>query len=108
MKQLKAILILVVLLALAACATTQQTDVALTQACGAYGAAFKIALQRRQAGKLNPAQIQTVNNADKTVTPICTGQLPPNPQAATAEVSSELALLVALETKPKPKGVPPK
>ncbi|MEL5850120.1 MAG: hypothetical protein U7M05_12295 [Candidatus Igneacidithiobacillus chanchocoensis] len=91
-------LILLPALLLTACATTtQQTQVQYVQACTAYGAAFNAALALREAGKLTPAQINQVNLLDSQITPICTGPLPADPQAATAQVTAAVTTLAIIE-----------
>src|SRR5574337_670800 len=105
MKRRFLFLIGVALTALAGCATTtQQAQVQYVQACGAYGSAFSAAVQLRSAGKLNQAQIDAVTKIDQQITPICTGPLPANPQAATAQVTAAvttLGLLGAASQLPK-------
>lgn len=84
--------------------TTQQAQVQYVQACGAYGSAFSAAVQLRSAGKLNQAQIDAVTQIDRQITPICTGPLPKDPAAATAQVTAAvttLGLLGAASQLPK-------
>lgn len=120
MKLLKALHMLIVLCmvcALAACAsfapgaTSAQVDTQYAQACIAYGAAFNAALQLREGGKLTVAQIAAVNTLDQTVTPVCTGPLPADPQAAIAQItaaSTTLVALVAIKPTVAQPGAPPK
>lgn len=87
-------------LSLAGCAglqSGQQAQVAYVQACAAYGAAFSTALQLREAGKLTPVQIDHVTIADQIITPICTGPMPSNPAAETAQIFSAAAQLETLK-----------
>ena len=109
--------LLVLLSALGACAsfapgaTSSQVDTQYAQACIAYGAAFNAALQLRTAGKLTAAQIAAVNTVDQTVTPICTGPLPANPQAAIVQItaaSTTLVVMAATKSTGTPPGAPPK
>src|SRR5574337_367544 len=100
MKRLFLFLIGVALTALAGCATTtQQAQVQYVQACGAYGSAFSAAVQLRSAGKLNRAQIDAVTQIDKQITPICTGPLPTDPAAATAQVTAAVTTLGLIDRK---------
>ena len=78
-------------------ATTQSAQVAYTQACAAYGAAFEGALQMRIAGKLNQAQIDQVTMVDAQITPICTGALPADPVSATQQITAAVTTLAILE-----------
>jgi len=82
-----------VLAALAGCATTQSAQQGYVEACTAYGAAFTSAVQLRQAGKLNPAQIDAVAKVDAQITPLCTGPLPADPQTATAQITAAVTTL---------------
>lgn len=86
-------------IALTACTTTSTRDaqVAYAQSCAAYGAAFDVALQLRKAGKLNDAQVRQVTLMDSQITPICTGPLPNDPNAATVQVTAAIATLSVLE-----------
>lgn len=84
---------------LTACTTTSMRDaqVAYTQSCAAYGAAFDTALQLRKAGKLNDAQVKQVTIMDSQITPICTGPLPADPNTATVQVTAAITALTILE-----------
>lgn len=82
-------------------ATTQTAQVTYTQACMAYGAAFAAALELRRAGKLNHAQIDQVTLLDSQITPICTGPLPADPNAATQQVAGAVTALTILEVAQK-------
>jgi len=77
-------------------ATTQSAQVSYVRACTAYGAAFEAALHAREAGKLTSAQISQVGQIDKQITPICTGQLPTDPVAATQQITAALTSLAVL------------
>ena len=78
-------------------ATPQSAQIAYTQACSAYGAAFEGALQMRIAGKLNQSQIDQVTMVDAQITPICTGALPADPVAATQQITAAVTTLAILE-----------
>jgi uncharacterized protein YceK len=97
-------LLLLTIIALAGCAsvtgpaaTTQSAQVAYTQACAAYGAAFEGALQMRIAGNLNQSQIDQVTMVDAQITPICTGALPADPTSATQQITAAVTTLAILE-----------
>lgn len=77
-------------------ATTQSAQVTYVQACGAYNAAFKAALDARVAGKLNASQIAQVSLVDSQITPICTGPLPADPTVATQQVTAAVTSLAIL------------
>jgi len=78
-------------------ATPQSAQIAYTQACAAYGAAFEGALQMRIAGKLNQAQIDQVTTVDAQITPICTGALPVDPASATQQITAAVTTLAIFE-----------
>lgn len=90
---------------LAGCATTAQPQdgpqVTYVQACAAYGVAFSTALQLREAGRLNRAQIDQVTLLDSQVTPICTGALPLDPTAAAQQITAGVTTLTILELAQK-------
>lgn len=94
---MKKLLPLLVLAMLAGCATTQSAQVGYTQACAAYGVAFNGALQLRLAGKLNQSQIDNVTLLDQQITPICTGPLPADPAAATAQITAAVTTMTLLK-----------
>lgn len=98
---MKTILALALSLCLASCATTQSTQVAYVQACGAYSAAFSTAVSLRAAGKLSQADIDAITLMDTTVTPICTGPLPADPTAATQQVTAAVTTLLLMEAAKK-------
>lgn len=87
-------------LILAACTsvTTQNAQVTYTQSCAAYEGAFDVMLALRKAGKLNPAQIDQVTLIDSQITPMCTGPLPQDLDAATTKVTAAVTALTILET----------
>lgn len=89
-------------LAMTACATPtatpQQMQIAYVQACVTYNAGFGTAVALKQAGKLNPSQIEQISLIDATITPLCTGPLPANPQTATAQITAAVTSLAILET----------
>lgn len=95
------ILTFVLVLGLAACTTTQTTQVTYVQACGAYSAAFSTAVALRQAGKLSQAEIDTITLVDSKITPICTGPLPVDPTAAAQQVTAAVTQLLILEAAKK-------
>lgn len=87
-------------LLLAGCAAPTQApsaQVTYTQACAAYGAAFAGALQLRQAGRLNRAQVDQVTLLDSQITPICTGALPADTTTATQQITAAVTALTILE-----------
>ena len=75
-------------LTLASCANLQQAQTTFVQSCGAYDIAFKGAIQLREAGQLTSTDIDTITLLDKTITPICTGPIPTNPDTATTQVEA--------------------
>jgi hypothetical protein len=77
-------------------ATAQSAQASYVRACTAYGAAFEAALHAREAGKLSTAQISQVGQIDKQITPICTGQLPADPVAATQQITAAITSLAVL------------
>jgi hypothetical protein len=93
----KLFLSMIALVCLAGCATTQTAQVGYTQACAAYGVAFNGALQLRLAGKLNQSQIDNVTLLDQQITPICTGPLPADPAAATAQIATAVTTMTLLK-----------
>jgi len=95
---MKRFLPLILALAMTGCATSQSTKAAYVQTCAGYGLAFNAALQLRQAGKLTPAEIDQITMLDAQVTPICTGPLPADPTAATAQVTAAVTTLTMIET----------
>jgi hypothetical protein len=82
---------------LVGCASTQPVQVNYAQACAAYGAGFATALELRKAGKLNQAQIAQISMLDAQVTPICTGNLPADSDAATQQVVAAVTTLAVIE-----------
>jgi len=86
-------------LSVSACSTvsTQSAHVAYTRSCAAYGGAFDVMIALRKGGKLNPAQIDQVTIIDSQITPICTGPLPQDLDAATAQVTAAVTSLTILE-----------
>lgn len=95
--------LLLSLLALTACATTQtplDTQKQFVQACSAYNAAFVAVLQLREAGKLNTAQIAAISVIDTDISPLCTGALPTDAATATQRITiATTSLTVAYITK---------
>ena len=87
------ILAAVAVLALGACKTLQNADTAYFQACNAYGSALTAAAKLRLDGKLSPQAVQQISLVDSQITPICTGPLPANPQAATAQITAAVTTL---------------
>jgi hypothetical protein len=102
---------IIAMLVLAGCTTTAQREepqqatrsaqVTYTQACAAYGAGFATALELRREGKLNRAQIDQVTLIDSQVTPVCTGRLPADPDAAVRQVTAAVTALAILEAVKK-------
>lgn len=91
---------------LAACATsgtdnTQQVQVTYTQACAAYGAVFATALELRKADKLTPGQVEQISILSKQITPLCTGPLPANPDAAAQQITAAVTSLAIIEAVTK-------
>lgn len=105
MKKLITVICIALTVALSGCAalggggtTTQQAQVSYVQSCVAYASAFNLAVQARQAGKLNTAQIAQVNLIDSQITPICSsGVLPADPATATAQITTAVTTLGLLE-----------
>lgn len=96
----RSILFVSILLALTGCASTAQApapQVAYTQACAAYGVAFSGVLQLRKAGKLDALQVSQVSLIDSQVTPICTGLLPADANAATQQITAAVTALTIME-----------
>ena len=87
-------------LSIAACTTvpTQSAQVTYTQSCAAYGGAFDVMIALRKGGKLNQAQIDQVTLIDSQITPLCTGPLPKDLDAATVQVTAAVTALTILET----------
>jgi hypothetical protein len=97
MKRIIAIAAIIILSACSTPPTTQSVQVTYTQACTAYDGAFKAALDARKAGKLSPTQIQTIGKIDAQITPLCTGALPADPQAAVVQITSAIATMAATQ-----------
>lgn len=73
-------------------------NVRFVQGCTIWASAFSTALQMRQTGKLNDAQIAQVNILDNQLTPLCTAKtLPANPQVAVGQVTAALTTIGVLE-----------
>lgn len=84
---------------LTGCATsTASTQVSYIQACATYNTAFGTALILRESGKLNASQIQQITLLDSQITPICTGPLPTNPDAAMIQITAAVTSLAIIET----------
>lgn len=91
-------LVMGVSMAVTACATsTAQVQLQFIQTCAAYNAALGTAVTLRQAGELNPSQIEQISLIEATITPICTGPLPANPQTATTRITAAVTSLAILE-----------
>jgi hypothetical protein len=88
-------------LALSSCTTTQSTKQGYVQSCAAYNAAFSAALQLRIEGKLNKSEIDSISLLDSQITPICTGKLPTDPEAATQQITAAVTTLTILEAAKK-------
>lgn len=94
------------ILMLSACATpptTRSAQVSYTQACAAWGAAFAGALELRQVGKLNQAQIDQVTLLDSQVTPLCIGALPTDANEAANRVTAAVTAMAIIEAANKEK-----
>lgn len=76
-------------------------QVSYAQACAAYGGLFATALELRKAGKLNRAQIDQVTLLDSEITPICTGPLPADTDAAAQQITSAVTTLTLIEVSMK-------
>jgi hypothetical protein len=101
MKKLITLGIVAAAMLMSACSftgTTQDAQVKYVQACAAYGAALNTAVNLRQQGKLSAKQINEITVLDAQITPICTGPLPANPDAATQQVTAAITTLTVLET----------
>jgi hypothetical protein len=87
-------------LSMAACTSVsvQNAQVTYTQSCAAYGGAFDVMVALRKAGKLNQSQIDQVTIIDSQITPLCTGPLPQDLDAAAAQVTAAVTALTILET----------
>lgn len=102
---MKKLITLIAVLSLTACAslagggdaTKQSAQTAYVKSCAAYNAAFNAALQLRIDGQLNQAQIDQVTMIDSQITPICTGPLPADPDAATQQVTAAVTTFMVLE-----------
>jgi hypothetical protein len=107
-------LILVLAIMVGACATTpavrpdgQATapaeQIAFYQECLSYYAALSIAQSAYNSGKLNAAQTTQLKTISATISPICSGPLPTNPQDATNKVAAAVTALGAYEVIMKAK-----
>lgn len=75
----------------------QKMQVSYTQACAAWDAGFQTALELRRAGKLSPLQVQRISLLDDQATPLCTGPMPTDPNAAAQQVTAAVTALAILE-----------
>ena len=78
-------------------ATTQQVQAQHVATCGLYANAFHVAVQLRQAGKLNQSQIDQINIIDNQVNPLCHGPLPANATQAVQTVTQAVTTLGLIE-----------
>jgi hypothetical protein len=76
-------------------------QVGYAQACAAYAGLFATALELRKAGKLNRAQIDQVTLLDSQITPICSGPLPADADAATQQITAAVTSLTIIEIAQK-------
>ena len=76
-------------------------QVGYAQACAAYAGVFATALELRKAGKLNRPQIDQVTLLDSQITPICTGPLPADADAATRQITAAVTSLTIIEIAQK-------
>lgn len=94
---MKKIIAIALLCVLAACATTESAQTSYVKACAAYNAAFATALQLRIDGKLSKSEVDSITLISSQVTPICTGPLPANPEAATQQVTAAVTTITIME-----------
>ncbi len=95
---MKLLIVMTLLLALSACATTNPLAQA-NQACTAWGAAQTTTLKLAAAGKLSPENLKAFKQADAIATPACTGAPPATSAEATAlasKVATETAIIIAI------------
>ena len=89
----------VAFLLLVGCATTT-TDWIKTLAisCEAYASSLTVLAARRDAERLSPSQIRTVNAARAIVNPICKDDaVVPNPREAFFSITDSVGKLVAMK-----------
>lgn len=69
----------VLVVGLAGCTTTTppSPEAVVTESCLAYGHSLSVLAAARYQGRLTPAQIATVNQANSVVVPLCTTPTPP-------------------------------
>lgn len=100
---MKRILAIALALSLAGCAamnpnaTTQQVQAQHVATCGLYANAFHAAVQLRQAGKLNQAQIDQITQIDNQINPLCHGPLPTNSTAEVQQITTAVTTLGVIE-----------
>jgi hypothetical protein len=82
-------------------ASTPSAQVGYAQACAAYAGLFATAAELRKAGKLNQPQIDQVTLLDSQITPICTGPLPADADAATQQITAAVTSLTIIEIAQK-------
>lgn len=75
----------------------QQAQIAFAHQCTLYGDALKLAAQLRSAGKLSQQAIDQINIVDSHNTPLCTGPLPTDLNAATAQIVGAVAAVGVAE-----------
>ena len=87
-------------LVLAGCTGNPKVDwiITLANTCEAYGSALKVLSIRRDAGKLTPPQVRSVNRARKLVNPICKpGSIVASPRDAFLSINGSVGELVAMK-----------
>lgn len=110
---MKTLLVLMLTLALGACAmaptsatppTPAQAQAKLLQAqdarntaCASWNTYFQLALKLREANQASPTLVQQTNLLDQTVTPVCTSPLPTDLTTLTAQTSQVLTNVGLLE-----------
>ena len=93
---MKKYLILSLALLLGACAT-QNPQLLYMQACNTWGSSLTAAAKLRLDGKLSPQAVQQITTLDAVITPICTGPLPVNVTAATAQVAAAVTEIGSID-----------
>lgn len=97
---MKKILFLACSMALVACSaqSIETSQKALIASCQTYALGLSTLADFRQAGKLSPQTIITVNNIDRVVGPICDGSkpLPGDPQTALNLIAPSVQEIIKL------------
>lgn len=101
MKRALMVFLMLAVACLQGCAAFQSTStptqlvVSYDKACLAYAGALTTATDLLKAGKLSATAVTEITKVDKVVTPICTGTIPTDPTAATAQITTAVTTLVA-------------